>query len=67
MIQPRPGGPPVVELRQWREGTSQLFDARANLGAGVTTLTGIEGLEALGAEPPDSPGPPDPSGAARVS
>jgi UDP-2,3-diacylglucosamine pyrophosphatase LpxH len=27
---------PVVELRQWREGVSQPFDAGANLGAGVT-------------------------------
>jgi UDP-2,3-diacylglucosamine pyrophosphatase LpxH len=27
---------PVVELRQWRDGVSQAFDAGANLGAGVT-------------------------------
>jgi UDP-2,3-diacylglucosamine pyrophosphatase LpxH len=35
-IQPRAGSHPMVELRQWREGTSQLFDAGADLGAGVT-------------------------------
>ncbi|HEX4419996.1 MAG TPA: hypothetical protein VH165_18910 [Kofleriaceae bacterium] len=39
LIQPAPPaalGPPTVELRQWREGVSQPFDAGANLGAGVT-------------------------------
>jgi UDP-2,3-diacylglucosamine pyrophosphatase LpxH len=41
LIQPRLGGPPVIELRQWREGTSQPFDARADLGAGVTTIPGF--------------------------
>lgn len=41
MIQPRDGAPPITELRQWREGTTQPFDARANLGAGVTTLPGF--------------------------
>jgi UDP-2,3-diacylglucosamine pyrophosphatase LpxH len=35
-IQPRVGSPPLVELRQWREGGSQPFDAGADLGAGVT-------------------------------
>jgi UDP-2,3-diacylglucosamine pyrophosphatase LpxH len=39
-IQPRPGSAPVVELRQWRDGTSQPFDATADLGAGVTTPGG---------------------------
>ena len=28
--------PPLVELRQWREGVPQPFDAAANIGAGVT-------------------------------
>ncbi|HEU0037375.1 MAG TPA: hypothetical protein VFQ53_42485 [Kofleriaceae bacterium] len=41
MIQPRDGAPPLAELRQWREGTTQPFDARADLGAGVTTLPGV--------------------------
>jgi hypothetical protein len=39
LIQPPAAGvlaPPTVELRQWREGVSQPFDAGANLGAGVT-------------------------------
>ncbi|HEY0481543.1 MAG TPA: hypothetical protein VGD37_28700 [Kofleriaceae bacterium] len=36
LIQPAVTGPPSVELRQWREGVSQSFDAGANLGAGVT-------------------------------
>ena len=36
LIQPRPGLSPRCELRQWREGTSQPFDATADLGAGVT-------------------------------
>jgi UDP-2,3-diacylglucosamine pyrophosphatase LpxH len=36
LIQPREGLLPVVELRQWRDGTSQPFDAGADLGAGVT-------------------------------
>jgi len=40
MIQPREGAP-LVELRQWREGGSQPFDARADLGAGVHTLPGF--------------------------
>jgi UDP-2,3-diacylglucosamine pyrophosphatase LpxH len=35
-IQPRPGALPLVELRQWRDGVSQPFDAGADLGAGVT-------------------------------
>ncbi len=47
-IQPREGGGPHVELRQWRDGTSQPFDARANLGAGVTTLTGLEPVAPTG-------------------
>ncbi|MGE3764342.1 MAG: hypothetical protein AB7L94_18935 [Kofleriaceae bacterium] len=34
-------GPPICELRQWREGTSVPFDAGANLGAGVHTLPGV--------------------------
>ncbi len=37
MIQPRPGALPLVELRQWRDGVSQPFDAGADLGAGVTS------------------------------
>ena len=35
-IQPRAGALPLVELRQWRDGVSQPFDAGADLGAGVT-------------------------------
>jgi UDP-2,3-diacylglucosamine pyrophosphatase LpxH len=41
LIEPRESGAPRVELRQWREGTTQPFDARANLGAGVNTLPGF--------------------------
>ena len=41
LIEPRDGAAPRVELRQWHEGTTQPFDARANLGAGVTTLPGF--------------------------
>jgi len=41
LIQPRAGKYPAVELRQWREGGSQPFDARADLGAGVTTIPGF--------------------------
>jgi hypothetical protein len=41
VIQPQQSGAPRVELRQWRDGTPQPFDARANLGAGVTTLPGF--------------------------
>lgn len=47
LIQPRPGAAPIVELRQWREGTSQPFDPRANVGAGVHTLPGLGGADAL--------------------
>ncbi|MEO6773626.1 MAG: hypothetical protein ABI467_11500 [Kofleriaceae bacterium] len=36
LVQPRPGGKPSVELRQWRDGASLPFDDRADLGAGVT-------------------------------
>lgn len=43
MIEPRPGAAPAVELRQWREGTTQVFDASANLGAGTHTLPGVGG------------------------
>ncbi|MBA3397261.1 MAG: hypothetical protein H0T89_31835 [Deltaproteobacteria bacterium] len=41
LIQPRANLAPLVELRQWREGTTQPFDARANVGAGVHTLPGF--------------------------
>ncbi len=37
LIQPRAGALPLVELRQWRDGMSQPFDAGADLGAGVTS------------------------------
>jgi UDP-2,3-diacylglucosamine pyrophosphatase LpxH len=37
LIQPRAAAQPLVELRQWREGGSQPFDAKADLGAGVTS------------------------------
>jgi UDP-2,3-diacylglucosamine pyrophosphatase LpxH len=36
LIQPAPSGFPNVELRQWRDGVSQSFDAGANVGAGVS-------------------------------
>jgi len=36
LVQPRPGGKPIVELRQWRDGASLPFDDRADIGAGVT-------------------------------
>ena len=56
MIQPRAGAAPTVELRQWREGTSQPFDTRANVGAGMHTMPGftLDGDHALPAEEPDS-------------
>jgi len=44
-------GPPTVELRQWREGVSQPFDAAANIGAGVT--------QNLRWDNPDQPGASD--------
>ena len=49
MIQPRPGHMPVVEMRQWREDTSQPFDTRANLGVGTQSLPGftLDGLDGL--------------------
>jgi UDP-2,3-diacylglucosamine pyrophosphatase LpxH len=40
VIQPRGEARPLIELRQWRDGASQPFDARADIGAGVTTLPG---------------------------
>lgn len=40
LIQPRANAQPLVELRQWREGGSQPFDAKADLGAGVTAAGG---------------------------
>ena len=36
LIQPQPGSVPLVQLRQWRDGVPQPFDAGADLGAGVT-------------------------------
>ncbi len=44
VIEPRTGLPPVVELRQWREGGSQPFDADADLGSGVT-MPGIRNMD----------------------
>lgn len=41
LIEPRDGASPRVELRQWHDGATPIFDARANLGAGVTTLPGF--------------------------
>lgn len=40
-ISPNQGAAPTVELRQWHEGHTQVFDAGANIGAGVMTLPGI--------------------------
>jgi UDP-2,3-diacylglucosamine pyrophosphatase LpxH len=37
LILPRANALPLVELRQWRDGVSQPFDAGADLGAGVTS------------------------------
>jgi UDP-2,3-diacylglucosamine pyrophosphatase LpxH len=52
LIQPPAGdGPPSVELRQWREGVSQAFDAGANIGAGVSVTL----------PPPRAPEPLDPA------
>jgi hypothetical protein len=36
-ISPNPGRAPTTELRQWREGAPQPFDAAANLGVGGMT------------------------------
>jgi len=36
LVEPRPGGAPKVELRQWRDGASLPFDAKEDIGAGVT-------------------------------
>ncbi len=44
-IQPRDNAMPLVELRQWRDGTSQPFDAGADLGAGVTSPGFIEATD----------------------
>jgi UDP-2,3-diacylglucosamine pyrophosphatase LpxH len=51
LIQPAAPGPPTVELRQWREGVSQQFDAGANLGAGVTQSLKVEEVEDTRAQP----------------
>ncbi len=40
-ISPNPGRAPTTELRQWRDGAPQPFDATANIGAGVMTMPGI--------------------------
>jgi UDP-2,3-diacylglucosamine pyrophosphatase LpxH len=56
LIQPAAGaspGPPSVELRQWREGVSQPFDAQADLGAGVTGNLGPRRDIAAGRAPAD--------------
>ncbi len=48
LIQPADAaGPPNVELRQWREGVSQPFDAGANIGAGVTQNIRVDDVEPL--------------------
>ena len=44
-IQPRLGADPLVELRQWREGGSQPFDATADLGAGVTNPGSLAAMD----------------------
>ena len=46
------GGAPTVELRQWREGTSQVFDAGANIGAGGQTIPGFAMDQTDPGEPP---------------
>ncbi|HEU4733353.1 MAG TPA: hypothetical protein VFT22_35920 [Kofleriaceae bacterium] len=53
LIQPpaERAGPPTVELRQWREGVSQPFDAGANLGAGVTQNVHWEEHDASARDP----------------
>ena len=45
LIQPAVAGPPSVELRQWRDGVSQSFDAGANIGAGVSLTMRRDELE----------------------
>jgi hypothetical protein len=45
LIQPAVTGPPSVELRQWRDGVSQSFDAGANIGAGVSLTMRRDELE----------------------
>jgi hypothetical protein len=49
LIEPDPAGAPRCQMRQWREGASQPFDARANLGAGCHTLPGftLDGRDAF--------------------
>ncbi|HEY5934603.1 MAG TPA: hypothetical protein VIU61_08210, partial [Kofleriaceae bacterium] len=56
MIQPRTGAAPTVEMRQWREGASELFDTRANVGVGMHTLPGftLDGEHTMPVEEPDS-------------
>ena len=56
MIQPRLGAAPTVEMRQWREGASELFDTRANVGVGMHTLPGftLDGDHTMPVEEPDS-------------
>jgi hypothetical protein len=49
--------PPMVELRQWREGVSRPFDAGANIGAGVT-----QNLRRDSSEPPEASGASGASG-----
>jgi UDP-2,3-diacylglucosamine pyrophosphatase LpxH len=41
LIQPRGATQPLVELRQWREGSSVAFDAKADIGAGVTATGAV--------------------------
>jgi UDP-2,3-diacylglucosamine pyrophosphatase LpxH len=41
VIQPRGTAQPLVELRQWREGGSVVFDAKADIGAGVTATGAV--------------------------
>jgi UDP-2,3-diacylglucosamine pyrophosphatase LpxH len=63
LIQPGVPGSPTVELRQWREGVSQSFDARANLGAGVTLEIPRSDLERDDSQPRSGgarPGGPPP-------
>jgi UDP-2,3-diacylglucosamine pyrophosphatase LpxH len=48
--------PPSVELRQWREGVAQQFDAGANIGAGVTGTGGSDSRDDIAITRPGDTG-----------
>jgi len=61
-IQPDAAGPPTVELRQWREGVSQPFDAKDSIGTGNAHNAQSEVIDQTSSEHRAHPARSEPTG-----